>query len=203
MKGAAMIRKIGIVLVLLLVSQVLHAQQATVNTNAPAPPKENTLSMFVGRFGYFLASKEFKDIYGNGVVFGGELRLGGRRITGWLEGNYRARTGKFSFTKEETKVNVLAIEGGALYKIKIKSGNIMPYVGAGLGYYMYDEKNEPIGEAKKNQIGFCVVGGASMRVFKSLALDCRIKYSTCSMQPADFKINIGGLTFGLGLGLGF
>jgi len=202
MKGTAMIRKIGIVLVLLWVSHVLQAQQATVNENAPAPPKENTLSMFVGRFGFFLASdSEFKPIYGNGVVFGGELRLGGRRITGWLEGNYRARTGKFSFTKEETKVNVLAIEGGALYKIN--SGKIMPYVGAGLGYYMYKETNQPIGEAKKSNISFCVVGGASMRVLKSLALDCRIKYSTCSMQPADFKVNIGGLTFGLGLGLGF
>jgi len=202
MKGATMLRKLGIVLVLLWVPLVLHAQQATVNENAPAPPKENTLSMFVGRFGYFLASDSaFKPIYGNGVVFGGELRLGGRRITGWLEGNYRARTGKFSFTGEQTKVNVLAIEGGALYKIK--SSNIMPYVGAGLGYYMYKETNQPIGEAKKSNIGFCVVGGASMRVLKSLALDCRIKYSTCSMQPAEYKINIGGLTFGLGIGLSF
>lgn len=197
-----MIRKIGIVLVLLLVSQVLQAQQANVNENAPAPLKENTLSMFVGRFGFFLASDSaFKPIYGNGVVFGGELRLGGRRITGWLEGNYRARTGKFSFTGEETKVKVMAIEGGALYRIM--SGNIMPYVGAGIGYYMYTESNAPIGEAKKSNIGFCVLGGASIKIIKRLALDCRIKYSTCSMQPAEYKINIGGLTLGLGIGLGF
>lgn len=197
-----MIRKLGIVFVLLLVSQVLQAQQVAVNENAPAPPKENTLSMVVVRFGYFLASDSaFKPIYGNGLVFGGELRLGGRRITGWLEGNYRARTGKSSFMNEETKVSVLAIEGGALYKIM--SGEIMPYVGAGLGYYMYAETSNAFGEAKKSNIGFCAVGGASMRVLKSLALDGRIKYSTSSMQPADFKVNIGGLTFGLGLGLGF
>ena len=196
-----MLKKLGIILVLLWVSQAVQAQQAAVTENAPAP-KENNLSMFVGRFGYFLASDSaFKPIYGNGMVFGGELRLGDRKITGWLEGNYRARTGKSSFTKEETKMNVLAIEGGALYTIK--SGNIVPYVGAGLGYYMYKETNQPIGEAKKSNIGFCVVGGASMRVFKSLALDARIKYSTCSMQPADYKVNIGGLTFGFGLGLGF
>jgi len=202
MKEAAMIRKIGIVLVLLLVSQVLQAQQANVSENVPAPPKENTLSMFLARFGFFLASDSaFKGIYGNGPVFGGELRLGGRRITGWLEGNYRARTGKFSFTGEETKVNVLAIEGGALYRIL--SGNIMPYVGAGIGYYKYTESNVPIGEAKQSKIGFCAVTGASVKVIKRLALDCRIKYSTCSMQPAQYKINIGGLTLGLGIGLGF
>ncbi|MDP2915424.1 MAG: hypothetical protein Q8O91_08225 [Candidatus Aminicenantes bacterium] len=75
--------------------------------------------------------------------------------------------------------------------------------GAGFGYYMYDEKSAAFGEAKKSNIGFCVVGGTSMRVLKSLALDCRIKYSTCSLKPADFKVNIGGLTFGFGLGLGF
>ena len=168
----------------------------------PAATTENTLSMAVVRFGYFLASDSaFKPIYGNGPVFGGELRLGGRQITGWLEGNYRARTGASSIMKEETKVNVLAIEGGALYKIM--SGKIMPYVGAGLGYYMYAETSEAFGEAKKSNIGFCVLGGASMRVLKGLVLDGRIKYSTSSMQPADFKVNVGGLTFGLGLGLGF
>lgn len=202
MKGTAMFKKMGLILVLILVSPLLYAQQTTINGNAPAPPKENTLSMFLGRFGYFLASdSEFKAIYGNGMVFGGELRLGGQRIAGWLEGNYRSRTGKFSYTKEETKVNVLAIEGGVLYKIM--SGKIMPYVGAGFGYYMYKETILPTGEAKKNNIGFCFVGGASMRVLKILALDCRIKYSICSMQPADFKIDIGGLTFGFGLGMGF
>jgi len=196
-------RIIGVGLVLLIVTQALSAQQPVVPAAKPGPQEErDSFSMFLGRFGYFLASDSaFKDIYGNGVVFGGELRIGGKRIAGWLEGNYRARTGEFSFTGEETKVSVMAIEGGALYRIM--PGNISPYVGAGIGFYMFNENNEPIGEAKQSKIGFCGAAGVSVIVAKLLVLDCRLKYSTCSMKPADFDINVGGLTMGIGLGVRF
>jgi opacity protein-like surface antigen len=195
---------IGVALVLFIVTQALSAQQAAVPGAQPEPQKErDSFSMFLGRFGYFLASeKAFKDIYGNeGVVYGGELRIGGKRIAGWLEGNYRARTGKSSFTEEETNVNVMAIEGGALFRIM--PGKISPYVGAGIGYYMFDEKNSFIGEAKQSKIGFCGAAGVSVIVAKLLVLDCRLKYSSCSMKPADYQINIGGLTMGIGLGVRF
>lgn len=196
-------RIIGVGLVLLIITQALSAQQPVVPAAKPGPQEErDSFSMFLGRFGYFLASDSaFKDIYGNGVVFGGELRIGGKRIAGWLEGNYRARTGEFSFTGEETKVSVMAIEGGALYRIM--PGNISPYVGAGIGFYMFNENNEPIGEAKQSKIGFCGAAGVSVIVAKLLVLDCRLKYSTCSMKPADFDINVGGLTMGIGLGVRF
>jgi len=196
-------RIIGVGLVLLIVTQALSAQQPVVPAAKPGPQEErDSFSMFLGRFGYFLASDSaFKDIYGNGVVFGGELRIGGKRIAGWLEGNYRARTGEFSFTGEETKVNVMAIEGGALYRIM--PGDISPYVGAGIGFYIFNENNEPIGEAKQSKIGFCGAAGVSVIVAKLLVLDCRLKYSTCSMKPADYDINVGGLTMGIGLGVRF
>lgn len=196
-------RIIGVGLVLLIVTQALSAQQPVVPGATPGPQEErDSFSMFLGRIGYFLAGDSaFKDIYGNGVVYGGELRIGGKRIAGWIEGNYRARTGKSSFTEEETKVNVMAIEGGALYRIM--PGNISPYVGAGIGFYMFDEKNSFIGEAKKSNVGFCGAAGVSVFVAKLLVLDCRLKYSTCSMKPADFDINVGGLTMGIGLGVRF
>jgi len=197
-------RIIGVGLVLLIVAQALSAQQPVVPGAQPGPQEErDSFSMFLGRFGYFLASDSaFTDIYGNeGVVYGGELRLGGKRIAGWLEGNYRDRTGHSSFTREETKVKVLAIEGGALYRIM--PGKISPYVGAGIGYYMFDEKNSFIGEAKQSKIGFCGAAGVSVIVAKLLVLDCRLKYSSCSMKPADYQIDIGGLTMGIGLGVRF
>jgi len=196
-------RKIGIVLVLLFVSPVLLGQQVNVNGSQSETPKErDTLSMFLGRLGYYLASDSaFKDIYGNGEVFGGEFRLGGKRIAGWLEANFRQRTGKFSFTGEETKVKVMSLEGGALYRIM--SGTIWPYVGAGIGYYMYNENNVPLGEAKQSKIGFCAAAGVSVVVAELLVLDIRIKYNVCNMKPADFDINIGGLTIGMGMGVRF
>jgi opacity protein-like surface antigen len=181
------------------------AEQAT--TQAPIiarqlATKGDSFSMFLGRFGYFLASDSaFKDIYGNGTVFGGELRLGGKRIVGWLEGSYRERVGKFSFTGEKTKVKVTGIEVGALYRII--PGNISPYAGAGVGYYMFNENNDPIGTAKQSKIGFCGAAGVSMFIGRSFVLDVRAKFSTCAMKPADFNINVGGITLGLGAGFRF
>jgi len=175
--------------------------QAPTIARQPAP-KGDTFSMFLGRFGYFLASDSaFKDIYGNGAVYGGELRLGGKKIVGWLEGSYRERVGKFSFTGEKTKVSILAVEGGALYRFM--TGLISPYAGAGLGFYIFDENNVAIGEAKQSKVGFCGLAGISMIVSGNFVLDARVKFSTCAMKPADFDINVGGITLGIGAGFRF
>jgi opacity protein-like surface antigen len=175
--------------------------QAPMIARQPAT-KGDPFSMFLGRVGYFLASDSaFKDIYGNGAVFGGELRLGGKRIVGWLEGSYRERVGKFSFTGEKTKVKITGIEVGALYRII--PGNISPYAGAGVGYYMFNESNDPIGTAKQSKIGFCGAAGVSVFIGRSFVLDARAKFSTCAMKPADFNINVGGITLGLGAGFRF
>jgi opacity protein-like surface antigen len=184
-------RMIQIGLVLLMVSSVLGAQQ-----------ERDSFSMVLGRFGYFLASDSaFKVIYGNGAVYGGELRLGGKRIVGWLEGSYRERAGKLSFTGEKTKVKVTGIEVGALYRII--PGNISPYAGASIGYYMFNENNKPMGVAKQSKIGFCGAAGVSVIVAKRFVLDCRLKYTACSIKPAEFRINIGGLGLSLGMGVRF
>ena len=165
-------------------------------------PKGDTFSMFLGRIGFFSASDSaYSDIYGNGVVFGGELRVGGEKLAGWLEGSYRARTGQLSYTKEETKVSILAVEGGALYRFM--TGRISPYAGVGLGFYIFDENNTMIGEAKQSKIGFCGLAGVSMIVGGSFVLDARVKFSTCTMKPADLDINVGGITLGIGAGFRF
>ena len=175
--------------------------QAPTIVRQPAP-KGDTFSMFLGRIGFFLASDStFSDIYDNGVVFGGEVRVGRKKLAGWLEASYRARTGQLSYTKEETKVNILAVEGGALYRFMI--GRISPYAGAGLGFYIFDENNVAIGKAKQNKIGFCGLAGVSIIVGGSFVLDARVKFSTCAMKPADLDINVGGITLGIGAGFRF
>ncbi len=196
-------RMIQIGLVLMMVSQILSSQQTNISTGNQGPQKgRDTFSMFLIRFGYFLASDSvFKNIYGNGTVFGGELRLGGKRIVGWLEGSYRERAGKLSFTSEETKVKVTGVEVGALYRII--PGKISPYAGVGIGYYMFNESNEPIGTAKQSKTGFCGAAGVSMIIGRSFVLDAQAKYSTCAMRPADFNVNVGGITLGIGAGFRF
>ncbi|MDW7761644.1 MAG: SH3 domain-containing protein [Acidobacteriota bacterium] len=167
----------------------------------PAPSADK-IAMLMARFGYFVASDSaFNEIYENGPVFGGELRLGGRKVAGWLEGGYREHKGKFSFTGEKTKVNVIGVELGVLYRLS--TGTFQPNVGTGVGYYMFNEKNAPLGEAKENKIGFCGIAGISIIPTKDLVLDLRLKYYTCKMRPADFDIEIGGLSLDLGIGFSF
>jgi opacity protein-like surface antigen len=153
------------------------------------------------RYGYFSASEQaFRDIYGHAAPLGLELRLGRKRISGWLEGGFLSRKGRFSFTNDETRVRIQAYEGGALYRIL--SGRLSPYAGAGLGIYVYKETNF-LGTARQSKLGFCLISGAEIVLMKSLILDLKMKYSRCVIQPADFKVDIGGWTMGAGLGLRF
>jgi opacity protein-like surface antigen len=174
-----------------------------------APPKDysNSFSMVLARAGMFLASSsDFKAIYGTGPVVGAEVRIGlprpgGPIIVGWLEVNSRQRTGKLSFTEESTKVSVTAIEAGALYRFN--TGRTSPYAGAGLGYYMLTETNEPLGEATASKLGFCAVGGVSTTVSRRFVADARLKYSFVTMSPAGESVKAGGLTLGVGVGIKF
>jgi len=180
---------------LLATSSFLIGQPAAEQAQTP-------FSMLLLRTGYFMASDSaYTNVYKNGLIFGGELRIGKKKIVGWLEGNYRAATGEFTITKEATDVKVLVVEGGALYRIIPKA--LSPYVGAGIGYYMYDEKSNVLPGVKKSQVGFCVLGGVSYALGKRIVVDGRLKYSLCKMKPADFDIEIGGLTIGLGFGIRF
>jgi opacity protein-like surface antigen len=177
--------------------------------SAPSGGKDYTrsFSMLLLRAGSFIASDSaFKQVYGSGLVFGGELRFGGKRLDGprmvvWLEGNTRKRNGKITFTGEATSATVTAFEAGLLYRIK--KAKLSPYLGAGLGYYMFKENNALFGEAKKNSVGFCGIGGVTMALRTRIVADVRIKYSTASMTPADVKVNVGGITIGVGLGVKF
>jgi opacity protein-like surface antigen len=159
-----------------------------------------SFSMALLRAGVFLASDSaYKDVYGTGPVFGLELRLGKKALAGWLEASFRSASGKSTFTKEGTKATVIGAEAGGLYRFL--TGKLSAYAGAGLGYYMLKETNSFIGEASGGGIGFCAVGGATFAVTPSIVVDARIKFSSGKMKPADFDINVGGLTFGLGVGI--
>lgn len=194
---------IALICVLLAASPFLAGQQPAPAAQAPAAEQAPvSFSMFLLRAGYFMASDSaYTDVYKNGLIYGGELRIGKNRIVGWLEGNYRAETGEFTVTKEKTDVKVIVVEAGALYRIIPKA--LSPYAGAGIGYYMYDEQSGVLPGVKKSQVGFCVLGGVSYVIGKRIVLDGRVKYSLCKMKPADFDIEIGGLTAGLGFGIKF
>lgn len=191
-------KTIGILLALGLLVATIQGADTTI---PPAAKKSGPVSLLL-RAGYFMPSEtEFKNIYGSGPVFGAELRFGKKQLAGWLEGSFFSRSGELSYTLEETKVTIMSVEGGALWRFKTEK--IAPYIGAGVGYYQFKETSDALGEAKQSKAGFCGIAGATLTLGKSLLFDCRLKYNSCSVEPADYKIKIGGLTAGIGLGIRF
>jgi hypothetical protein len=187
----------GIVLAWLLLSASIQG----IETTSATAKKSGSSLVWLLRAGYFIPSQsEFRDIYGNGPTFGSELRFGRGRLAAWLEIALFGRSGELFKTAETTKVKIMSLEGGALWRIK--TGKTTPYIGVGAGYFQFRETNV-IGEAKQGKAGFCSIGGATLMLGQRLILDFRLKYTLCPMQPADFKIDIGGLTAGIGLGIGF
>ncbi len=151
---------------------------------------------------YFHPSEEaFRDIYGGGIMYGAEASIGvWREIEVWFGGNYFAKKGELTFTKEETKLEIFPIGGGVKYRLL--SGNLAFYMGFGLNYYQYKESN-PIGDVSKGGLGYIGKVGSYVKVTKELLIDIYANYAYCKMKPGDYEINIGGFEAGIGIGYRF
>lgn len=151
---------------------------------------------------YFMPSEQsFKDIYGSGLGYGGELNFGlWRSVSLWIIGNYYTNDGTLPVTKEATTLSLVALGGGP--KFRLSQGRISPYVGIGPVVYFFKEEN-PIGTADGTGIGFIGQFGFSFRVVGGLILDANLNYTYCQVQPQNVKANVGGLQLGLSIGYTF
>lgn len=151
---------------------------------------------------YFSPSEDaFKEIYGGGPMYGGEVNFQiHRAILFWVGGSFFSKQGRLTFTGEETRVKIIPAGGGI--KVVLSGRGVDYYCGIGLNYYQYKESN-PIGLAKKGGLG--VVGriGANVQLTAGLIIDLFVSYSRCRLKPADYEINIGGLEAGAGIGYSF
>lgn len=153
---------------------------------------------------YFQPTEQsFRDIYGGGAQFAGELSVGvldGLEI--WLGGSYYSRKGKSTFTQEEIRLWIVPLGGGLKYWIMIGSFNL--YAGLGIQNFQYKETNLlGLGDIKKRKIGYVGKLGSIMDLMEGLVLVTSIEYSTCKIEFADFKFDVGGVSFGVGLGFEF
>jgi opacity protein-like surface antigen len=189
---------LGAVLLVLAATTVTWAQ----------PPAGNMLNdkMLLGRADYQLSTDSaFKDVYDLGPVYGAELLIPlapmQHKLAVYVEGSYLSRSGKLTYTAESTDLTISTAEAGLLYRFG--NGPVMPYLGAGLGAFMFNEKSDVLGEASQTKIGFSGVAGVSMGLGRHFVVDGRVKYNTSSMNPAGVDITVGGLSAGLGLGVRF
>jgi hypothetical protein len=157
--------------------------------------------MIFGRYGSFSPSDElFKTIYGNGSVFGGEVRV--HVVNGFfvsLEGGAFKKTGALTVTEEETTMTLYPIEAMVVYHVL--SGTILPYAGAGGAVCKYTEENV-IGKVDKWGFGFAVCGGVTAR-WRFLGIDARVKYTSIKIKPLEDEAGLGGLTLSIAVGVVF
>ncbi|NIM58080.1 MAG: outer membrane beta-barrel protein [Candidatus Aminicenantes bacterium] len=156
---------------------------------------------FIEAQGNYFQPKDqsFKDIYGNGKSFGGEIGVTlSKGISIWAGANYFSKKGKTTFTEEDTEIQIIPLYAGVRYRLAKTS--IRPYVGLAVGYFRYKEVNQ-IGTVKKGDIGYIGQIGVIFKVGGALFLDIKGGYSYCKVKPVDIEANLGGLQVGIGLGL--
>lgn len=147
---------------------------------------------------YFIPSeKAFKDIYGGGLMFTGELSVSlWRNVDFWIEGSYFSKKGKLSFTEEETTLRMIPLGGGLRFKL-LTSGPII-YAQGGLKYYLFKEKN-PIIEVSDSAIGLIGKTGIFLKISEGVIFDLYFEYSYCKTKPMEIEINLGGIAGGIGI----
>lgn len=140
----------------------------------------------------------FKDIYGGGVMYGVEAGAEiWKNLEIWVGGSYFSKKGELSLTREETKLKIIPIEGGLRYILSLRGVNL--YGGISISYYLYKETN-PIGNVDWGELGAVARVGSFVELNQRWIIDFYVSYSYCKMRPADFKINIGGIEAGIGIG---
>ncbi|MGB2908889.1 MAG: hypothetical protein WBB73_17465 [Candidatus Aminicenantaceae bacterium] len=153
---------------------------------------------------YFSPSDEvFRDIYGGGVMYGGEVSIRvWKGLEVWFGGSSFSREGELTFTREKTELKITPMGGGIRYRWQAKS--LSPYLAAGLGAYQFNESNS-IGEAEEVGRAYLAGIGTYLKITKGLLIDLYANYSVCELNPGDFavdfEIDIGG--FGAGIGIAY
>jgi opacity protein-like surface antigen len=157
------------------------------------------------RAGYHVpASAAFRDVYKGGPAFAGQLEVRlTKTLSLWAGAEYFGKTGKLTFTGEETKIRIIPLTAGL--KAQLDSKSLCPYLAAGAGYFLYKEENI-IGTADGSVFGFLGQAGLLFKATKFLYLDLYARYSagrTKAAGPAILAAELGGFQGGLGLIIGF
>ena len=173
----------------------------TKQQKSPDIKKNKKFILLVRVDNYSPSEKIFKDIYGGGINYGGEIKISlWKGISMNFSFSIFSKKGEMTLLGEETKVNIIPIELGVLYKFLKKKIN--PYIGAGMGYYTFSEQSF-LGKVTANNVGYFGQLGVTIYPTKSFLIDINAKYNFCNVKVGEIKSNIGGIRIGLGMGFCF
>ncbi len=192
-------KRLSILLIFIFASNILNAQIIENNENNHL----KKFSIYLGAGIRNVTENKYEEVYGeNNISFSADIGLKiYRSLELFLHTDYFKADGELTFSKENTTLKIIPVELG----IRFILGNniIRPYVGAGMGYYIYKEENY-IGTIDKNKIGFLAEGGIRFFVIKPLFIDLKLKYISLNVKnDENSNIQLGGISYMGGIGISF
>ena len=150
---------------------------------------------------YFSPSDEvYRDIYGGGLMLGGEVSLPvWQNFEVWLGMNIFGRKGEMTYTKEEIKLKIFPLIAGVRY-IYLLNEKVNIYGGLGAAYFFYNEEIPALGNISQGSLGVVMKAGGWIHLTEKIFVNVFVDYSSCKVNPADYDVNIGGIAIGIGLG---
>jgi hypothetical protein len=110
----------------------------------------SALELTIGPFGSYFDADEAGDAWGGGVM----TRLG---IFDWLAVDARASYLDLS----DTDISMIPLEAAATFRLPLMDKRFIPYAGAGVGYYLYEDDSDLIDI--EDDVGFFPVVGLELR----------------------------------------
>ena len=137
----------------------------------------------------FAAPTTFEAIFGssNGPFFGGGAQfvhrgglfaeVGVSRFKSDGERAFRSAGESFSLgIPLSATITPIEVTGGYRFRLR-RHGNIVPYVGAGIGSYGYRETSDNSDDIDTRHVGYLAVGGVELRVHRWIALGVDGQYT--------------------------
>lgn len=169
---------------------------------------------------FFSASDTFDAVLGSptGVFFGGGVEVVlPQRVFFNVRLSRFSKTGERVFVDEgevfplgiETKVTITPVEvtGGYRFQPRGRTGNVIPYLGAGVGFHRYSETSEfaeSDEDVSETFTGYHVLGGVEFRLSRLFAIGGEGQWTTVpdalgtatsSASDAFGESNLGGFAF--------
>ncbi|MFQ6069454.1 MAG: outer membrane beta-barrel protein [Candidatus Aminicenantales bacterium] len=149
--------------------------------------------------GYFNPQGEvLRSDYGTVFTLGGEVTFGilpGLKL--WGAGNYYTAKGRPPYALD-SRITFTPLGGGLKYLFPM--GRIRLYGGAGVNYLNYKLKS-PGGDESATGVGYVFKVGVLIKIKALAFIDLFLENSYGKVNPPSGKINLGGITAGIGIGL--
>lgn len=163
--------------------------------------KEKKFTVLV-RADYFLPTEQlYKDVYGGGFHFGGEVTYSiMKSISIYFGASFFSKKGAMIPFEEETTISIIPVELGA--RFTFSTDKIKPYIGGGVGYYSLSEESF-LGKVTGGGVGFFGQLGVGINLINSIVIDISAKYNFSNVTIGAIENNVGGIRIGMGIGASF